>query len=267
MAFRPSRIVSYGCSYTAGQELGDAIILNKTHEEIDAYKRKHGLHCVEDVYGDEQTRARCTSLSSKLAWPNYVASKFGIPCVNRAVMGTSVNEAIYNLERDLATGNIEEQDLILVGLTSPTRFSWVMDSGKMATKFIGDTRWADNAKFNDLLVGTWATDNNLMWEYWKHARYLNLLSSKLGGRLKTVMAVHNLPFMKISFPKYKRHLAWIDSLDLDHLLCPSESLSSFIEEGKLEEQTHGWLHPKVEVHQRFASHIYDQLIAAGVVHD
>lgn len=267
MAFRPSRIVAYGCSYTAGQELADAIILNKTHDEIDAYKRKHGIHCIDGVYGSKENLSACDKLSSELAWPNYIAERFGIPCINRAEKGTSVNEFIFNIERDLITGKIEPTDLILVGLTSPVRFSWVTKFGHMMTKFVGDERWTYNSELNYALLDTWATDCNLIWEYFKHARHLDLLSSCMGGRLKTVMTVQSIESIKIALPDYKHRLPWIDSLKLHNLLSPELSLSNFIEDGKWDEQTHGWGHPKVEVHERYAAHIYDQLISAGVVHD
>lgn len=266
MVFYPKRIIAYGCSYTAGQELGDAIVLNKAHEEIDAYKRKHGIHCTDGVYGNKKTLSACTKLSAELSWPNYIAEKYGIPCINRAEMGTSINEFIFNIERDLISGGIESDDLILVGMTSPVRFSWVTEYGHMMTKFVGDERWTYNSELNDALLDTWATDCNLIWEYYKQARHLDLLSSCMGGRLKMVMAVQSMDSIKLGLPEYKHRLPWIDSFKIQNLLTPEMSMSNFIQNGKWEEETHGWGHPNIEVHKRFANHIYNQLIAAGISH-
>jgi hypothetical protein len=265
MALNINRVVAYGCSYTAGQELADAIILNKPHEEIDAYKRKHGIHCVEGVYGNEETRIRCTLLSSQLAWPNYIAERLGVSCSNRAKMGTSINEFIYNIERDIVSNEIVETDLIFVGLTCPVRFSWVSDSGIMITKFVGDSRWTHSAKLNDALLDTWATDCNLMWEYIKHAKYLDYLSKSLGNRLKIVMTVQSLQSIRLVLSGYKSKLPWLDNVKFDNLLSPEVSLSNFVVVEEIEKYTHGWGHPVVDVHKKFANHMFDELITTGVI--
>lgn len=256
------RIVAYGCSYTAGQELGDAIILGKTHEEVDEYKRNNGIHCIKGVYGDEKTRAKCTELSSKLSWPNYIAEKLNIPCLNRAELGTSVNEFIFNIERDIAKNVLRDTDLILVGLTTPTRFSWITDSGKMVTRFIcDDRRWTYNIELNNALLDTWATDCNLVWEYFKHMKYLDMLSKLLGGRLKMLTPVDSLVKIKSELSGYK-NVDWLDlDRDIEHVLLPHLDMH------KLEPKNlrHGWGHPTVEIHKIYADAVLSVLIKQGIV--
>lgn len=264
MAFNFKRVVAYGCSFTAGQELGDSIVLGKPEDEVDQFKRKHGIHCIKEIYGDDETRARCTKLSSELSWPNYIAKKLGVECVNRAELGTSVNEFIFNIERDIATGQIHDDDLILVGMTSPVRFSWVADYGVMITKFVGDSRWTYNNELNDALLDTWATDCNLVWEYIKHARHLNLISKSLGGRLKMVMAVQTMNSIKNEFSGYLPHLSWIDNVELEHLLTPNVAIPNFNYHDYIR-TTHGWGHPKVDIHVKFSEHVWSSLIANGIV--
>lgn len=265
MAFNIGRVVAYGCSFTAGQELGDSIILNRPEKEIDAYKRKHGIHCITDIYGDEGTRTKCTILSSQLSWPNYIAEQLGVPCSNRAKLGTSVNEFILNIERDNATGKIEDNDLILVGLTCPTRFSWIDDRGSMLTRFIGDDRFTHSNKLNDALLDTWATDCNLMWEYTKHIMHLERLSNSLGGRLKMVMCVQSLSNIRKGLRGYKNKMPWLDAVKFNNILSPDVSLSTFVDPSNPEKHTHGWGHPMIHIHNQFGKYIYEQLVITGAI--
>lgn len=262
MAFNFDRVVAYGCSFTAGQELADSIILNRPEDEIDQFKKRAGIHCYLELYGNEEVRHQCDKLSSQMSWVNLIAKKMNVPCENRAKLGTGINEFVFNIEKDLATGRITDRDLILVGLTSPSRFSWISDHGVMLTKFIGDPRWDHNKKLNDALIDTWATDNNLMWEYTKHMRHMNLISEKLGGRLKMVMCVISLKYMKVQLDKYSKYVPWLDSVELEHLLCPNVSMSTYIAS---DWHTHGWGHPKLDVHEKFAEHIWGELIGSEVV--
>lgn len=264
MAFNFDRVVAYGCSFTAGQELADSIVLNRSEDEIDEYKRKHGIHCYMDIYGTEEIRAKCNQESSKLSWPNYIAEKMNVPCINRAHFGTSVNEFIFNIERDLACGNITDTDLILVGMTTPVRFSWVSKNGTIITKFIGDSRWENFKDLNDALLDTWATDNNLMWEYIKHMRHLDLISRSLGGRLKMAMCVLSLDVIKTNLSEYSKYLPWLDQINFDNVLSPSVCMSNFTARNYISE-THGWGHPKVAVQKRFSEHIWSALIANGTI--
>lgn len=264
MVFNFDRVVAYGCSFTAGQELADSIVLGRSEDEIDAFKRKEGIHCHKELYGTEEIREKCNEMSSKISWPNYVAEKMGIPCINRAKPGTGINEFIFNIERDLATGKITDTDLILVGLTSVSRFSWIRGNGEMQTKFIGDPRWNEYKNLNDALLYTWATENNLMWEYIKCIRHLDLLSNKLGGRLKMLMCVFSLNFVKKELSEYRKYLPWLDDIKVENLLIPSISMSTIAgRHHNTDDETHGWGHPKLRTHKEFAELAWSALIASG----
>jgi len=90
-----NKIIAYGCSFTAGQELGDAEILGKTHDEVDRLKAEYGLgdKAYRKVYGGLAREAEAHGKT--LAWPSQLAKKVNIPCSNRAVNGSNISNVMF----------------------------------------------------------------------------------------------------------------------------------------------------------------------------
>jgi hypothetical protein len=253
-----NRIVSYGCSFTAGQELGDAQVLGIPEDELDKFKQTViGSRADELVY--KGRREECDAVGHKLAWPNYIGAALGIPVLNQARFGTSVEASIFSIERDIETGLIRDNDLILVGITSPGRFSWVDGTGHHITQIFDDRDCWFDKNLHDALARHWLSEENVIWNYLHHIRYLDYLSDKLDGRLKMTMAVFPLRNILKEYSRVKKTLPWLYDLKFSNLLLPNQSISN------PEGYRHGWRHPKIESHKKYAKTIYDELKRQEIV--
>jgi len=129
------RVVAYGCSLTAGTELGDHIILGKTISEVDTLKREWGLQRwqqFERLRGLEEE-------GRKRAWPAHLARAMGCGYLNLGQSGASLDQCLLRMKNQLHN----ETDLIIVGLTYIQR----------ALRFSGSLEQI--AKHQDLETACW----------------------------------------------------------------------------------------------------------------
>ena len=260
------RIVSYGCSFTAGQELGDAEILQIDEDVLDKMKRDAGVLSGANIYKTKEMQNKCDELSLTLSWPSHLAKKINVPCWNRAVLGTSLGDAIYKLTYDLEHGHIKDDDLIIVGITCPTRFSTLIDNGYMRTRMIAyQTPFWPSKDIHEFMIKTWGTDSNLIWEHAKHIKYLDLLSDSLGGRIKMVMTVFSWDhLLQHSYPN---HISWMSDIQFKHLMdrdvCFTATYGNTAQD--YEDAIHGWGHPKLKFHISFADVVYNMLHERNII--
>ncbi len=261
-----NRIVAYGCSFTAGQELGDAYILGMSHEEVDALKIKHGhgVEAYKKIYG--YLGDICEKHSKTLSWVNQLADKLGVPCLNMASHGGSMQQMVFKIFQDIQTNKLTDQDFIIVGITSPYRFFYLGERKEEITQvFSFRETWLDTNLY-DALIDTYANDLNIMYNYLKDIKYLDDLASlRFRGRMILVPTVLSLDSWKKNCSAYKPYLPWLDDIIFENLILEDYSLSNVQEELRL--KPHGWQHPRYEVHQKFSQVIYDELSHKGIVND
>jgi len=103
------RIVAYGCSMTAGTELGDHHVLGKSIAEVDTLKRSLGLQKWQqlELKYDLQTEGR------RRSWPAHLARELQCEYLNLAQSGSSIDQCLLRMKNQLHN----EDDLIIVGLT------------------------------------------------------------------------------------------------------------------------------------------------------
>lgn len=259
------RIVSYGCSFTAGQELGDAEILQIDVDILDKMKQDLGVLNGDAIYKTREMQKKCDAHSLTFSWPSHLAKKIDVSYWNRAHLGTSIADAVFRLTHDLEHGLIGDDDLIIVGVTCPTRFSTVTNrhDNYVETKMLSLSKHWPSKEVHEFMVETWGTNNNIIWEHAKHLKYLDLLSDSLGGRIKMVTTVYSWNNMvQHSFPT---QISWLSDIRFKHLLGRDVSFSDTYGDTPYEQASHGWGHPTAEYHIKFADLVYNRLKDGNII--
>lgn len=253
-----TRIISYGCSFTAGQELADALVLGIPEDELDEMKKTiPGNRADELLYKGK--RVECDKLGHSMAWPNHVGKRFNLPVLNQARYGTSLLWSIFSIERDYLSGLIQESDLVLLGVTSPGRVSWIAGNGIFINQIFGyKETWFDH-ELHDALVKHWATDENIIWDYFHKMRYADLLSKSRNNQIVMTMPVCPISHTIGQFPHYKKTHPWLDNMQFDNLVLPEYSVPNS------EDNRHGWRHPKLDSHIKYAEVLSEELIRLGIL--
>lgn len=176
------RIIFYGCSFTAGQELSDhEYCPGMTIDEVDELKRNIG-HKFYTKFNIDNNELLKKNLEK--SWAKWCAEELKLEYINRSKPGSSLQEIIFCLEKDLANDNINNNDLIVVGLTSADRILKFEPNGESGSLVFhdNDNRWPD-VKLRELYFRYLANDYYIFYNWFLNIKYLDLLSNKLEGRL------------------------------------------------------------------------------------
>jgi len=264
--FPYKRIISYGCSLTAGSELTDHEFLGITEDELFDLVKKRNMKGSHEVFQffklTSMTHKQLLAKNASVSWPNYVAQNFNVPLVNKAMPGTSLSHATYNILNDLHYNAIEEDDLVLVGITSPSRWFQFTDKGE---EFGGVFGFLGKDEYVKQLELEWANPYNLMYTHYKEIAFLSDLSDRLNGQIKLCYAFGSPDYLKhfyrseLKEKKFSEFYQFALSLYprhnfIDHTTSISE-LASWIEPTK----HHVFGHPRVQFHKIFANMISENL--------
>jgi hypothetical protein len=121
-----NRIVAYGCSYTAGDELMDHVVMGVTFEKCNDIKQQYldtySRNCAISYFRkDFKKISHYQNAYRNRTWAAQLAKRLNINFENRAVNGSGPDEHYFRIYNDLVNGLINDSDLILVGLTSMDR--------------------------------------------------------------------------------------------------------------------------------------------------
>jgi len=120
-----NRIVAFGCSWTAGDELNDHKILNLNYEKCKELKIKNGLSGFYNLRNDDNITYQELIKDQKhknlnSSWAAKLAKNLDLDFLNLAKGGTGIDEHFLEMfkffQKDFRKG-----DLILLGLTQYTR--------------------------------------------------------------------------------------------------------------------------------------------------
>lgn len=274
------RIVAYGCSFTSGEELIDHLVIDSLSEEqVDDIKREYTVYRQPDFFKKYHTREFCTNSKwyindmepkpclglireeqVKYAWPRWLADTYGVSWLNRGWGGSSLEYAIYLLEQDLHNNIINENDLIIVAVTTPNREMWFDNYGNPMNPVYGfhNGQWwtyPNTDEYNNYIL-TRGNSYNVFWNYYRNLRYLDLLSQKLNGKL-LVFNISCAPDRLKEF-YYTTDISGsvIDCFIDDAIEFKSRIKDApfFTFDGTREQRKDycGWRHPKFEMHQSLA---------------
>lgn len=251
------RIVFYGCSFTVGSELSDLELFpNLTQAQIDKIKIKEGYsfyNAVDPVSRD--------TLDNQKSWTRWFSDELGLPWENRASGGSSMGQIIFNIESDLITGRILDNDLVIVGITSPDRLCRFTKLGPNSLILNNlDVRWEDES-FRNKFITYIASDGYILYNWYKDINYIDLLSNKLQGRLLQQFVWANMEeifqFNTNSKPHYmiSEYMTKIVNRNVKFDSIIDKDLSFTTLNGWAPENKHAFNHPKLKLHQAFGKQI------------
>jgi hypothetical protein len=254
-------LTAYGCSYTAGAELGDHLISPKA----ETIKRRKGLdHWYDNIMGialykDPNLKSTVSAYELDHAWPSQVARALGLASNNQALGGTSLGMAVWRFEQDILERRVDpKQTLFVFGVTTADRIHLFRPSPAPTLRMRGPS-----SKIKEWHEGTILSIFNDAYLVWNHLQLLARLSA-LAKQLDVTIAVFNM-FGNRNLQDYHQ----ISARDLVMFQHQQQQLESapgffFLEppmysfvSGHEERLAFG--HPTLAVHERYSKHVIDCL--------
>jgi len=251
-----TRIVAYGCSYTAGDEFLD-YQLNPDAEKI---KREKGIEAwfkIKESY-DPLLRKKLIEKQKLLAWPAILANKLQVELSNRSEGANSLPNILYQIEHDISEGLISDTDLVFVGLTSIERSIYF---GKQKSKAVLlKMKEQFPLHLQDYQAPIIEFKNAMYMFYFYYlcwSRLIQISEKNLNNKLLIVPCINDGGYkhFKASFEEYfKKDIARMQQECLSHpSFITDKNLYDFVNDKSTE--IHGCGHPTQIVHNRFVENI------------
>lgn len=255
------RVVAYGCSFTAGDEIVDHELLGMTFEEVNKLKKSYNSQ--NDFYTHHEIDLP-HPLMQYSSWAGQLAKLCKLEFVSYANPGFSLGQSYFDLYNHYKSGLVTDKDLILIGLTSPTRITYFDQEKKFVYSsplhnYIEMKRLSYPAKKAVLDV---CDENMMTFQYFNQLHCINVMKHFLNIRIQPMSiynTVHRDKFMfaELHKPILKYALSvWDDARDIT--LLRNNFLVNAEEEGKA--KYCGFGHPALEYHTRLAQQIYDNCV-------
>jgi hypothetical protein len=254
------RIVAYGCSFTEGSELADFLIDPALPiAELDRRKREEKFNFYESYKHYKDIAPDITSIQKNLSWAKQLANKFGVGFENRAHGGNSMENVVFEIEKDLKSGFLTDTDFIVVGVTSPDRWMFFTPEGHAQRVMLSNGMfWPTIELYNEFILNV-ANDYYNLYHWYISLKFLDLLSDRLGGRL-VQQYIHG------RYDDYKRWTKKPINPKFVNILEEANSFNSVIDYNyslgnyiHWDNDTHGMHHPRIEFYKQFTDHIYKKL--------
>ena len=115
------RIIAYGCSFTAGDEIVDHLLLNLSFKEVNKLKKNYSNQV--EFYKKFDIEFP-NDLMRQSSWAGQLAKLLNKPFISKAYPGFSISQSYFQIYNDWKNNLITNKDLVLVGLTGPSRLVW-----------------------------------------------------------------------------------------------------------------------------------------------
>lgn len=254
---RINRILAYGCSYTAGDEIMDHVKIGVTFEECNQIKQRYSTTYGQGydiaAFRTEFNLSRDYPLHRNNSWAAILAKKLTVSFENRAVNGSGLDEHYFKIYNDYNNGQIKDTDLVLVGLTSIDRMIDFRSDRPMPHNYSLISSLIPNDDGSRLLLEL-QNDDFLVFHYFKTIHLLHYLGSKINlimQPMKKLWPVHNITNLDAPYTEQYANTVW------------KECSTSILSELYLEDVTPpcGFGHPALESHILLAEKL------AGLVRD
>jgi len=252
-----NRIIAYGCSYTAGDEIMDHVALGISFEECNQLKREYLLKNEKSPNHTSKFKKDFNirwddPLHRNSSWAGQLAKLMNVSFENRATNGSGLDEQYFKIHHDYAQGLILKDDLVLIGLTSMNR---MIDFRSKTTTLISKNIPDDSG--SRLLLDIY-NDDYIVFHYFKTLDLFNGLRSKM-RLLMQPMVDHMLPYQlnRLNVPNTRIFAKDIWKNSISNILLPEDYLRSPIVNGVKNKCAFG--HPTLESHTELAEKIYKQI--------
>ena len=183
--FDIKRIVAFGCSFTAGTEILDDQLNSyfvNLKRKLDAYR------WWEKLKADPEQMELLLELRKKElnhAWPAHLAAHLGVDFVNYAEPGNSNEKMYWQIEQKIESGEITNEDLILVGVSGAERSMFFSSNHPDPVPFLlSNTRSYVHQLSENILK--WFSDDRIVWNYYRDLKSFESVKQKLNGKLFVV---------------------------------------------------------------------------------
>lgn len=267
--FSYKRIISYGCSFTAGSELTDHLVIGMEEKDLFSYVKENDIRGTFQLYQaleiPRKTQHEINASNAAASWPNFISKHFNVPLANRAVAGTGLSHSTYRILHDLHNSVIEDDDLVIVGITSPTRWFQFTERGTEAWGVFG-MGWRNiNPEYQKQLEMHWGNVYNIVYTYFKEIAFLSNLSDRLNGRIKLCYTFGNPDYLRHFFLEELKTSNFRKFFDFSVKVCPTHNfitdnyaLTSLA--GRRDDSRyHVFGHPRVQFHEKFANILIERM--------
>lgn len=256
------RLIFFGDSFTAGDELADYIFIGKSVEETNKIKESCPIAV---FYGaNKLNKEEVLQKNKELVWGKKLADKLGVKYLNCAMGGTGVFEHYWNILK--IRNEFTEKDIVIVGVTRPNRvLFFCKESLRPKTLMMGN--------FNNV---SGSLEGKLSGFY----DYYNDWNLNIKILLKYVNIIHTLRSLNVKFyiaqlwePKYLTRIVeeirkrestapevievveyCLNEIELHTLKCDS-LISIACADGYHEGQRHGYGHCLEKHHDLYADRV------------
>lgn len=275
------RIVAYGCSMTAADEALDHVFIDRLSErDMELTKLNSGGVWSADWYSEYLTPKYCSDKTMfvdnswnfaeqvrrtrEVSWVRWLADKFGVPYLNRAIGGAGIEYNIYCYEQDLSAGIIKKTDLVLFGLTTPHRWFWLDDNGNPKHPLLGHSyNWPSEKFYKEYLIYV-GNDYQNYWDYYSSIKYIDMLSSCSNNQIKSLFVTVNynnlLNFASNKDILNENFIKIIESIsNMQSIIKMDYHFKSYeLDQARKEPNPSycGFGHPKISEHKIMAENLY-----------
>jgi hypothetical protein len=184
-SFDIKRIVSFGCSYTAGTEILDYQLspyFVDLKNKLDVYQWWEKLK-----ENPEQMKLQLELRKKELnhAWPAHLASHLGVDFINYAEPGNSNENMHWQIEQKLESGEITNDDLILVGLSNADRSMFFSSGHPHPLPFLLSAADSYTKHLPEKIL-QWFSDDRIIWDHYRNLKSFESVKQKLHGKLFVV---------------------------------------------------------------------------------
>jgi len=252
-------VISFGCSFTAGDELMDSAI----HPDSDTIKKTQGLFYWKEQYAHKKTKEMGLE-EQRLSWAGQVAKKLELSFTGRAVGGSSMMCSLLELERAIANNEVTPTTLVLFGTTTKERTVYFNKARPRPTSvLLNYPEFWPNQTWDQKTILKMYNDGYLIYNHLMCLHRLIQLSEMLNNRIKVVQVVRTLNFKEDSYDISKDDVKLMQYKYyeiFDHKnFYGDRDLFEFCSIHDKKGDMHGGNHPKSYVHEKFANYILSQL--------
>ena len=187
--FNIKRIVAFGCSFTAGTEILDDRLnpyFVDLKNKLDAYQWWEKLKKDPEQM---KLQLELRKQEPNYAWPAHLASYLGIDFVNYAQPGNSNELMCWQILQKLESGEITEDDLVLIGTTGTQRSMFFSNTYPEPVPFLLSNIESYRVELSDQIT-KYFTDDRLLWNYYRDLTVFESIKQKINGRLFVVPMEH-----------------------------------------------------------------------------
>jgi hypothetical protein len=246
------KIISYGCSLTAGSELMDHIHMKMSFDECNAIKHSYikRKFTIENMsrFEEDYKISQVSELNRQSSWAGQLAKMLNIPFENRADAGSSIDQIYFKLYNDYNNSNILSTDLVLVGLPPIPRIIKFTEH-HINSIIIG--HHVDNKSIE------YFNNDFLFFQYFKTLRLLLELDILINIRLQPMVCDINPNTQSCILIHVNGYIQSTWNKLQDVLILPEEYLQVYLENGR--PKRCGFNHEPVESHIELAKKIFEQV--------